>query len=114
MFLVIGARGRIEETIWKPGKQKLGGCLRDGIAGRATTPVGAASPGAQGTAHPTWLPLFPACNGLPTPTCELLLPARSHPTYLYAIAALDGPARWMTSKRLKPISRHHFSKSAAE
>jgi hypothetical protein len=34
--------------------------------------------------------------------------------YLYATAALDGPARWITSKRLKPTSRHHFSKSAAE
>ena len=28
-------------------------------------------------------------------------------TYLYAMAALDGPARWMTSKRLKPASPHH-------
>ena len=34
--------------------------------------------------------------------------------YLYAIAALDGPARCSTSKRLNPISQHHFSKSAAE
>ena len=59
------------------------------VAGRATTPVGAVS--------------------LPCST-------RWEPAliYLYAIAALDGPARWMTSKRLKPISRHHFSKSAAE
>ena len=32
----------------------------------------------------------------------------ARPGYLCAIAALDGPARWSTSKRLKPTSRHHF------
>jgi phosphoserine phosphatase RsbU/P len=35
-------------------------------------------------------------------------------TYLYAIAALDAPARCITSKRLKPISAHQPRKSAPE
>jgi hypothetical protein len=34
--------------------------------------------------------------------------------YLYAIAALDGPARCITSKRGKPTSEHQPRKSAPE
>ncbi len=85
--------------IRKPGNETEDGSERtrnEEFAGRATTPVGAASS---------------ACRRSTRPTRLALVPAR---TYLYAIAALDGPARWMTSKRLKPTSRHHFSKSAAE
>ena len=40
--------------------------------------------------------------------------ARRAYSYLKAIAALEGPARWISSKRLKPTSRHHFWKSAPE
>jgi hypothetical protein len=80
-------------------------CFTDGDrrAGRATTPEGAARS---------------ACRELPALSislCALRLHCRElQQCYLYAIAALDGPARWMTSKRLKPTSRHHFSKSASE
>ena len=34
--------------------------------------------------------------------------------YLYATAALDGPARWITSKRVNPTSLHQPRKSAPE
>ena len=34
--------------------------------------------------------------------------------YLYAMAALDGPARWRTSNRLNPASPHQPRKSAPE
>jgi hypothetical protein len=81
------------KAIRKTGKQETAKPEQENpqsaVVGRATTPVGAVSLRSSDA-----------------------LGARS--SYLYAIAALDGPARWMTSKRLKPISRHHFSKSAAE
>src|SRR4029453_393842 len=78
-----------------------GGVTR--IAGRATTPVGAAPSACRG---------LPA---LPVSLCALgVLCVELQQRYLYAMAALDGPPRGSTSKGLKPISRHHFSKSAAE
>ena len=82
----------------KQWNEKSRGTRDAEFAGRATTPVDAASS---------------ACTGLPALHYSCSVAADS-PAYLYAIAALDGPARWMTSKRLKPISRHHFSKSDAE
>ena len=44
------------------------------------------------------------------------LPYRCPPPgdHLYATAALDGPARWITSKRLNPTSPHQPRKSAPE
>jgi hypothetical protein len=57
------------------------------------------------------------CFQLDQPTSPMQDPLNNSlllPSYLYAIAALDGPVKGMTAKLLNPTSRHQLAKSEPE